>query len=369
MLHEYLLYTEAGMSALSVDLQLQQGSLCLCAKFEVQNGSVTALFGRSGSGKTTLLRCLAGLQRFHRGSLICHGEVWQDHQRFVPPHQRAIGYVFQEASLFEHLNIEKNLAYGFNRIPTSQRRIQFDEAVHWMELAPFLQKRPGQLSGGQRQRVAIARALLTSPRLLLMDEPLSSLDHQGKQEILTYLERVLGQLGIPVIFVSHSPQEVIRLAQDMVLLENGTMIANGPLNTLLTQPDLPLAHFEEAMSVIHTRVLGHDDHYHQTWLKVPGGKIAVPQKPYPEGSPMRVAIQARDVSLALTPPTQSSLSTILPVTLIDIHADRDPSQVLVRLDLEGTTLLSRITRRSADQLGLTAGLALYAQVKSVALIE
>lgn len=352
------------MSGLEVKLRARLGGFELDVALEAPAEGVTALFGRSGSGKTSLLRCIAGLQRAE-GEVCCGGEVWQRGQHFVPPHRRAIGYVFQEPSLFPHLRVRGNLEYGWKRVSPAERRVRFDEVVAWLGLETLLPRRPEQLSGGQRQRVALGRALLTSPRLLLLDEPLASLDLESKAEILPYLERLFAELRMPVLYVSHAPAEVMRLAQRLVLLEQGQVRASGPLNDILTDPSLPLAHLDEAGAVLTAQVVGHDEAYHLTYLANAGGQLVVSRLALPVGARTCVRVLARDVSLALHPPEQTSLTNILPARVRVLTPDRDPAHLLISLDLNGETLLARITRRSADLLGLKAGQAVFAQVKSV----
>ena len=356
------------MKDVGVDLQARFGTFELAVQLTAPGAGVTALFGRSGSGKTSLLRCLAGLERQARGTIRCGDEIWQSDQLFLPTHRRPIGYVFQEASLFPHLSVRGNLEYGWRRIPAHQRQVSLDEVVGWLGLNDLLQRSPQQLSGGQRQRVAIGRALLTSPSLLLMDEPLASLDLESKAEILPYLERLFAELRMPVLYVSHSPAEVMRLAQRLVLLEAGQVRASGDLNELLTRTDLPLAHLEEASAVIPARVERHDEHYHLTYLRTAAGELTVSRSHLPIGTQTRVGIRARDVSLVLEPPRATSISNVLPATVRQLSNDPDPAHQLVQLDLAGTPILARVTRRSADSLAIAPGLRLYVQVKSVALM-
>lgn len=344
------------------------GGFRLDLEFTAPGRGVTALFGGSGSGKTTLLRCVAGLER-PSGHCRLHGERWQDEGRFLPPHRRPIGYVFQEASLFPHLSVRGNLAFGHRRIPKAQRRIRLDDAVDLLGIGALLTRASNRLSGGERQRVAIARALLTSPRLLLMDEPLSALDHAAKEAILPYLERVFDELGLPVLYVSHQPDEVARLADHMVLLETGRLRASGPAADLTTRLDLPMARFETASAFLDGQVSDHDDTYHLTHIDVHGGRFAIPREDLAIGRRARVQVHARDVSLALHAHHDTSILNILPVRVLATH-DLDPAQLLVRLGLEdGQTLVSRITRRSGVGLGLHEGMYLYAQIKSAALVR
>jgi molybdate transport system ATP-binding protein len=355
--------------SISARFELALGDFRLDAAFEAPGRGVTALFGPSGSGKTTLLRCLAGLERASSGYLEVNGEIWQDDSRDIclPTHRRPLGYVFQEASLFPHLDVRRNLEYGWKRIPAVQRRVGFEQAVELTGIGHLLERNPARLSGGERQRAAIARALLVSPDLLLMDEPLAALDMASKRDILPYLERLHDELSIPVLYVSHSPDEVARLADYMVLVDGGKTVASGPLKAMLTRLDLPLAHGDEAGVVIDTVVGEHDETYHLTRLDFAGGSISVARQPHALGRPLRLRIHARDVSLALERHVDSSILNILPARVMEI-TDENPAQAMVRLDAGGVTLLARITRKSSALLGLEPGMAIFAQVKSVALL-
>ncbi|MHB1291530.1 MAG: molybdenum ABC transporter ATP-binding protein [Sulfuricella sp.] len=357
------------MSGISARFDLALGEFRLAAGFDAPGRGVTALFGPSGSGKTTLLRCLAGLERTSNGYLEVNGEIWQDDSIgiYLPTHRRPLGYVFQEASLFPHLSVRRNLEYGWKRIPATQRRVGFDQAVELVGIGPLLARDPARLSGGERQRVAIARALLVSPDLLLMDEPLAALDMASKSDILPYLERLHDELSIPVLYVSHSPDEVARLADYMVLMDRGRSVASGPHKDMLARLDLPLAHGDEAGVVIDTVVGEHDETYHLTRLDFAGGAISVARQPHALGHRMRLRIHARDVSLALERHGDSSILNILPARVVEI-VDENPAQVAVRLDAGGVPLLARITRKSSTLLGLEPGMAVFAQVKSVALL-
>jgi molybdate transport system ATP-binding protein len=355
--------------SLALDIAWSRPDFQLQVECEFPDHGITALFGRSGSGKTTVLRCIAGLERVAHASVRFNGEVWQDERQFLPTHQRPLGYVFQESSLFAHLDVRGNLEYGLRRVPAAQRRIGFDQAVRYMGLESLLTHRADQLSGGQRQRVAIARALLTSPQLLLMDEPLSSLDLVSRAEILPHLERLHDELSIPIVYVSHEIGEVMRIADHIALLEAGHIRAFGSIHEMLTRPDLPLAHLEEAGSIFDGLIAEHDPHYHLSYVGIAAGRLAISLRAAPIGQPVRVRIDARDVSLALEPPRHTSITNILPGRVMDVTEDRDPAQCLVRIDVGGRPLLARITQRSVAQLAIAPGLALYAQVKSVALMD
>ncbi|MCG8023504.1 MAG: molybdenum ABC transporter ATP-binding protein [Candidatus Thiodiazotropha endolucinida] len=356
------------MSHLEVELQDALGKFQLDVAFKLPATGVTALFGRSGSGKTSVLRGIAGLVKPQRGVVRINGETWQDQDRFVPTHKRPIGYVFQEASLFPHFSVRRNLEYGWRQVPVAQRKVDFDSAVELLGIGPLLKRATHRLSGGERQRVAMARALLTSPRLLLMDEPLSALDHAAKQAILPYLENLHDEFAIPSLYVSHDPNEVARLADQMVLLEEGKVVAVDSAANLLTRLDQPLAGYNKAASILEGSVSAHDLTYHLTWIAMHGGRIAVSREDLPVGKRARVEILARDVSLSLHVHSDTSIINILPAKVVDAQ-DISQSQVIVSLELlDGQHLLSRITRRSAMALGIHEGMSIHAQVKSVALI-
>lgn len=354
---------------LAAHFHLAYPGFTLDAQLRMPMHAFTVFSGRSGCGKTTLLRCIAGLTHAN-GELQVGNTIWQDKKEFIPTHQREFAYVFQEPRLFPHLDVRGNLHFGFDRIEKNRRRITFDDAVAWLGLEKLLSHRPAQLSGGQQQRVAIARALLTSPQLLLMDEPLANLDHDSKMEILPYLEQLRSTLQIPVIYVTHATDEIARLADHLVLMENGRVIASGSLNELLTQTDLPLAHLDDARAVLDATVTAHDVHYQLTQVNVAGDSLTVALSAHAIGSVIRVGIMARDVSIALHPAQQSSIQNCLPARIIDISPDRSAARVLVRLDLgDNNIILSRITRRAADQLALQNEMNVYAQIKAVALME
>jgi molybdate transport system ATP-binding protein len=333
---------------------------------------VTVLLGESGSGKSSLLRCIAGLEHAKQGYLQVNGEVWQDAQAGIclPTHKRALGYVFQEASLFAHLDVRGNLEFGLKRIAGAARRIALADAVGLLGIEHLLARMPARLSGGERQRVGIARALLTSPKLLLMDEPLAALDAKRKSEILPYLERLHGQLDIPIVYVSHSPDEVARLADHLVLLEAGKVLASGPMSQMLTRLDLPLALGEDAGAVVCGRVSEFAGDYQLLSLRFPDSELCVrvAHPPLALDTPIRFKVQARDVSLALERPAHSSIVNVLPVTIRHVAPADNAAHVLVSLDMQGSTLLARITRYSYAHLALQPGQQLWAQIKSVALL-
>jgi molybdate transport system ATP-binding protein len=357
------------MTAVAGQFKLRRGDFELDMAFEIPGQGITAVFGESGCGKTTLLRCIAGLERA-AGKLVVNDVPWQDDAGglFLAPHQRAIGYVFQEAGLFEHLDVRGNLQYGLQRIPVDQRRVRFDDVVAWFELQDLLGRSVDGLSGGERQRVAIGRALLTSPGLLLLDEPLASIDERRRREFMPYLDRLHRELSIPVLYVSHSYEETSRLADYLLLLDNGRCIADGPLFEMLTRLDLPLSHADAAGAVLDATVEAHDDAFALTRVAVAGCVVSIPRHDAAIGVGLRLRIRASDVSLALEAPVLSSILNIFPATVVEVQDD-PPAQAIVKLDIGGPILLARLTRKSIHALAVEPGLKCFAQVKGVAVVR
>jgi molybdate transport system ATP-binding protein len=364
-------------SELQLTARLERPGFVLDVDLRLPARGVSVLFGPSGSGKTSCLRVLAGLEPHAKGVVRVDGEVWQDSAQRVmlPVHQRALGYVFQEASLFEHLNVRDNLMFGFQRTPPAQRRHAWDHGLELLGIAHLLDRIPLDLSGGERQRVAIARALATSPRVLLMDEPLAAIDAARKNEILPWLEQLHERLDIPVVYVTHSSDELARLADHVVLLSGGRALCSGPVMELMTRLDLPLARGDAAAALIEASVVGHSPEDCLSELAFDGGRLLLPQAgstALPKGTPVRVRIQARDVSLSLQVPELSSVLNVLRATVVDV-VDELPGQALVGLQLgEGARpvrLLSRISQLSARRLGIAPGQAVFAQIKGVAMVR
>ncbi|MDE2080168.1 MAG: molybdenum ABC transporter ATP-binding protein [Burkholderiales bacterium] len=356
-----------------IDLQLRlaRRDFTLELALALPAQGVSALFGASGCGKTSALRAIAGLDRA-QGRVALGDEVWQDDARgrFVPTHQRAIGYVIQESALFPHLDVQRNLAYGQRRVPAPQRRVALDRAVALLGLDALMARRPGTLSGGERQRVAIARALATSPRLLLMDEPLAALDTARKAELLPYLQDLHAELAIPIVYVSHALAEVARLADHLVLMDAGRATAQGPLTEMLARLDLPLAHDDEAGVVLPARVGALDAPWRLARLDInPQCQLWARDSGLRPGQPVRVRVLARDVSLALAPLQGSSIGNQVQGVIEAIADDSHPAQALVRVRVGDAPLVARLTRRSAQRLGLRPGLGVWSQVKTVALME
>ena len=402
--------TGADVKTIAAAFRGDLGRFRLDVAFTVPAIGVTALFGPSGCGKTTVLRCMAGLQRLADGFCAIDGDVWQDRTRFRRPHERAIGYVFQEASLFPHLSVRSNLLYGAPRGASSagEGMVTFDEVLDLLGLEKMLDRLPHNLSGGERQRVAIGRALLSQPKLLLMDEPLSALDRLTKDEILPFLERLHERLALPVVYVTHDMTELERLADHLILLQAGKVVAAGPLNELQSNPALPLATARDAAIGFDATAESYDATYGIVTMRIAGGKLLIPASGIAVGERRRIRIAASDVSLTLEPPKASSILNILPARILSktptgqneiiavLTLDHDEfrsvrSEVINVIDsfkLErdaggkpvptfphpalsadgaGPRLLARITRRSWEQLKLAEGMPVFAQVKGVSL--
>lgn len=358
------------MSGIRATFRIDRGDFLLDVDLALPSRGVTALFGHSGSGKTTCLRAMAGLERAPGGFFALDDEVWQDDARgiFVPPHQRALGYVFQEASLFEHLTVRGNLEFGQKRAAAAKPSFLPADVAALLGIAGLLERRPDSLSGGERHRVAIARALLAEPRLLLMDEPLAALDLKRKLEILPYLERLHDELSIPVVYVSHVPDEVARLADHLVLLDAGKVAASGPLSATLARIDLPPAFADDAGVVLETVLAAHEADA-LSRLDFPGGCIYVGQRKEAIGQRLRCRIHARDVSLALEKPQATSILNILEGKVTAVAPANAPGQVLVQLHVGPTPLLARITERSRRTLDIQPGRPVWIQVKATAMLN
>ncbi|HEX3537998.1 MAG TPA: molybdenum ABC transporter ATP-binding protein [Stellaceae bacterium] len=352
---------------LSVSISHRLGDFILDASFDSEAG-LTALFGRSGAGKTTLVNAIAGLIRPSRGRIVLDGETLTDTERriFVPAHRRRIGYVFQEGRLFPHLSVRQNLLYGRWFAPRDAASSEIEHVIDLLGLGGLLSRRPANLSGGEKQRVAIGRALLARPRLLVMDEPLASLDEARKGEILPYVERLRDDTGIPIVYVSHSIPEVTRLATTMVLMSEGRVVATGTTASVMGRLDLfPLTGRAEAGALLNTRVAEHDLTFGLTTLRAAAGNLRVPRLDLPLGAALRVRIRARDVMIALSPPEGLSALNVLPGTVAELGQGEGPILDL-RLDCAGEALIARLTRRSIERLGLAPGKPVYAVIKSIA---
>ncbi len=365
--------------ALQLELDWQRPGFALQAQLALPAQGVSVLWGASGSGKTTLLRCVAGLERA-RGRVQLGDELWQDDARahFTPPWQRRLGMVFQEASLFEHLTVQGNLDYGLRRLPhvaqAAARRAQA-EAVEVLGIGHLLRRAPHTLSGGERQRVAIARALATQPRLLLLDEPLAALDGPRKREVLPWLDALRRHLQLPMLYVTHSADEVAQLADTLVVLAQGRVHASGPVSAVLASVDLPIHLGDDVGALVTGTLTAHDARWGLARLQLPGGELWVRGGDElwvrggdePVGRELRVRILARDVSITLTRAEGTSIQNHLPCVVERLVPEPGGHQVLVRLLAQGTPILARLTARAVDRLQLQPGLAVWAQIKAVSL--
>ena len=358
---------DAGQLAerICVRIALTLPAFALAVDLQLPGRGVTGVFGPSGAGKTLLLRAIAGLEPVATGHVEINGQIWQSDSTRLPTHRRSIGYVFQESSLFPHLSVRGNLEYALQR---SHRGRSVTESADLLGIASLMSRMPDRLSGGERQRVAIARALLTEPRLLLFDEPLASLDLHGRGEILPYLERLHDELKIPSLYVTHAPEEIARLADHVVLLSHGSVVASGPLQDTLARLDLPPPFCDTAAAVIEAVVAGYDASDRLVRLQFCGRTIYVPQAQAPTRERVRCRIDARDVSITLAQQTGTSILNIVPVLIAGMTEIEATAQVLVKLDAAGTPLLARITRRSWDALQLAPGKPAWAQIKAMALV-
>lgn len=367
----------AGEARIDVAFAGTLGAFSLDVSFQAPTKGITALFGPSGCGKTSVLRCMAGLNRL-TGNLTVGDEVWQDDatNTFRKPYDRPIGYVFQEASLFPHLSVRSNLLFGARRASkkANANALKFDDIVALLGISHLLERAPLALSGGERQRVAIGRALLSQPQLLLMDEPLAALDRMTKEEILPYLEALHESLLIPIVYVSHDITEVERLADTLVLLQDGRVVAAGPLYTLQSDPELPLLQAPEASVTIEGQVVRFDETYTLTTLAVAGGELVVPGHQGAAGGLRRLRISASDVSFTRVIPRETTILNCLPARILSItsHGGGNAAQVNVIAGLgedgNGARIVGRITRKSKEALEMVEGAQVFAQIKSVALI-
>lgn len=359
---------------LSVRYRGVLGGFELDVAFDVPMRGITALFGPSGCGKTTILRCVAGLNRLP-GRLSVGDEVWQDDEtgKFLAPHERRVGYVFQEASLFAHMSVRGNLLYGHRRAlkKGAAENTRFDEVVELLGIGHLVDRATGKLSGGERQRIALGRALLAQPRIFLMDEPLSALDQMTKEEILPYFEALRTSSSLPALYVSHDISEIERLADNLVLLDSGRVLAARPLNEVLADSRLPIARSPQASTVLEARVGRYAAEEGLTELAIGGERLLVPRRVGKEGGTDRVRIAAIDVSLAVERPSLTTILNVVPVRVKDVHP-LDEAQVNVLVGIghrdDGPLLLARITRRALRVLGFVPGQNAYAQIKAVSLI-
>lgn len=359
---------------IEVSVNLPKPDFSLQAEFCLPASGVTGIFGPSGCGKTSLLRALAGLEPETRGKIVVQGADWLNSA--ASPHalavcKRRVGMVFQNASLFPHLTVEQNLHFGRNRAKPAGELFELEEFYHLMGVQDLLARKVGNLSGGEKQRIALGRALLAEPVLLLMDEPLSALDQDTRYQLMSFLENLLQQIDIPVFYVSHSSEEIARLADNLVLMEAGNVLEHGPIQEVLGRVDSSLSSSDAAFSVLECSIKGHELP-HLTSVACAGGEILhlpTAERGETVGKRVRLRIQARDVSLCLHRPEASSILNILPATITDISTLANQGSRIVKLDMNGDSLLAKVSEYSVQQLGLQPGLQLFAQVKSAALLH
>tara|TARA_R110001583_G_scaffold188860_3_gene351366 strand:+ start:54671 stop:55747 length:1077 start_codon:yes stop_codon:yes gene_type:complete len=358
------------MNQINATFKIERPNFNLDINLDLPIQGVSALFGPSGSGKTTCLRAMAGLEKLPNSYFAIGGTVWQDSQKgiFVPPHQREIGYVFQEASLFAHLNVRENLNFGYRRIAATAKKIHFNTICHLLALTSLLDRAPTSLSGGERQRVAIARALLTSPKLLLMDEPLSALDHALKSEVLPYLEELHQALSIPIIYVSHSANEVARLADYIAIIDRGRLVQSGALSKVMLDCNAGHIFNGQRSCLFYTVVSAYQDKY-LTELIANNIRFLVPKIEVEVNSTVRCQINAKDVSLCLSRPVDTSICNILAVTISCIEETNISGDSIITLEVAPQQyLLANISNSSIQRLQLAIGIKLWAQIKSVVIL-
>ncbi|MBB3997974.1 molybdenum ABC transporter ATP-binding protein [Aureimonas pseudogalii] len=354
------------MTGLEIDLSHRLGVFQLDARFTAKGG-LTALFGPSGSGKSSLVNLVAGLVRPDRGRIAVGDRVLVDTEAniFVPPHRRRVGYVFQDARLFPHLSVRRNLLYGRWFTPAAERRGAIDDLIDLLGIGPLMERRPAGLSGGERQRVAIGRALLASPRLLLMDEPLAALDDARKEEVLPYIQRLREGMDVPILYVSHSVPEVLRLAHHLVVLDAGRVVADGTPEDIFRRLDLhPTTAELEPGHALDTRIAGHDERFGLTLLDARGGRLAIPIVAGGIGAPLRIRIRARDVMISMQPPVGLSALNGLVARVTAIHRE-GRTHADIQLDCGGDMLVARITQRSLETMGIAMGSQVHAVIKAV----
>lgn len=348
----------------------RDGGFLLDASFDLPTEGITAIFGPSGSGKTTLLRSVAGLEKAE-GLVRIGGVVWQDSSSgiFLPVYERQLGYVFQEASLFPHLSAEKNLAFAIKRSKSSRSQERLENAIELLGIRHLLKRMPNELSGGERQRVAIARATATDPKIMLFDEPLAALDFARKAEILPWLQRLKSELKIPMLYVTHSAEEVIKLADHIAVFEEGKMKAFGSLQDVLGNIRIPVDLGGDYGVVIKGVISGKDTKWHLQTVRSKGLSLTIPESTHPVGAEVTVRLLAKEVALSLAPLTQSSYRNCLKGKIVDMAEMPDKTNVLVKLECSGEVIVSMVTRKAASDLDLKIGKEMYGLVKAVLLVD
>lgn len=342
---------------------IKRAGFTLDADLKIANRGVTALYGHSGSGKTTILRCIAGLERAPEGFLCVNGTIWQNSNYFLPTYKRPLGYVFQEACLFPHLTVKGNLSFGMKRVRGASEA-SLKKAIELLGISHLLDRKPGGLSGGEKQRVAIARAVAINPSILLMDEPLASLDIQRKKEVIPYLKKLHNELDIPFVYVSHHPDEVAQLADNLIVIENGSVIADGPIEQVLARVDMPLRIGEDAGVVLDASVAEIDNTWHLCRMEFAGGSVWSRDTGISVGEKVRIRILARDVSISKGPLDQISIQNSLQGSIDALGDDEHPGLALVRVKIGESFILSRVSQRAVSVLQLKSGDPVWVHVKS-----
>lgn len=336
---------------------------------EFPSQGITAILGESGSGKTTLLRCIAGLEKKVLGQLRVGDTTWLDENQCVPTHKREIGFVFQDARLFEHLNVYGNLQFAIKRSHEKVNKAFYEEVVSALDIGALLQHKPEQLSGGEKQRVAIARALLIKPKMLIMDEPLASLDNARKQDLLNYLLALQNTFQLPMLYVSHSTEEVCKLADHVIVLKQGKVFIQGSINEVFSSAQLPHIYRQETSTIIKATVIEKNERWNLIRAEFDGNELWLQDQNQAVGQPVRLRILASDVSLSLKDEKESTIMNRLEGRIAGIELDKSGATALVTIDLMRTEVVAQVTRKSIDDLFLMVGMTIWAQIKSVAIMS
>jgi molybdate transport system ATP-binding protein len=354
---------------LAVSLESESQTFQLDVDCEFPSQGITAILGESGSGKTTLLRCIAGLESKAKGHLKLGKKIWQDENLFLPAHKREVGFVFQDARLFEHLNVKNNLQFAVKRSHEKIKKAFYEEVVNALDIASLLLHKPEQLSGGEKQRVAIARALLIKPKLLIMDEPLASLDNARKYEVLPYLAALQNMFDLPILYVSHSTDEVCKLADHVIILNNGQVALQGEINNVFTHSNLPNAYKMETSTIIHAQVMEKNERWHLIKAEFGGNILWLQDNNQTLGKLLRLRILANDVSLSLDDQKDSTILNRIEGRIAGIEIDNSSATALVTIELNQIEIVAQVTRKSVDDLFLMVGMTIWAQIKSVAILS
>ncbi len=355
--------------AFNASLLVQFPDFTLDVDLSLPESGITAIFGPSGSGKTSLLRAIAGLDRPQKAQITFGQDIWQSDDIFLPPHKRPIGYIFQESSLFDHLSVQQNLDYGQKRIKNPVTAVERDQIIDLLDIAALLRRYPEKLSGGERQRVAIARALLLNPEVLLMDEPMASLDFRRKAEILHFLERLKSRLKIPLLYVSHNVDEVTRLADHLVIMEGGRVRRQGPIREVLSSHKILNSMGDEPFTLLFGRVKTPCTGHQLTEVHMGDMLIRMPRQNVAKGDKIRLLLYARDVSITLRRPENTSVLNIFPCRIETIDAATENGQCLVHLALHNSRIQARVSALSCAELNLQPGKQVFAQVKAISIVQ